>query len=267
MAAPKRKHPPRVSLFDCFLGAGESGLAGKRGITDPAELLGVMDRFGIDEALVYDMQSVETGRFGDDAFIADLCAASPRLHASVALAPPGTGELPPLEEWVAGLLARGVKAVRAWPEWHRFDFLPYSLAPLLAVLQSRRVPLFVSYFSLAASCYPWGHVPAWDHIHRTATAYPDLPIIVTHTGMLENRRLLPLLHACPNVRCDITGTGGGFLEQVCGDLGPERLLFTGEFPHFDPAILVPWVRYADIDERAARLIAGDNLRALLAEVR
>jgi len=267
MQAPKRQGPPRVSLFDCYLGVGESGLQGKRSLSDPAELLGLLDHFGIEEALVYDMQEVETARFGDAEFLLRLCAASPRLHPSVAMAPPGTGELPPPDEWVAGLVARGVKAVRAWPEWHRFDLLPYCVGPLLEVLEARRVPLLASYFSPAPSASPWGHVPNWDHIHRTAEAFPALPLVLTHTGMLENRRLLPLLHRCPNVHCDITGTAGGFIEQVCRELGPERLFFTCEFPHYDPGLLVPWVKYADVDERAARLIAGDNLRRLLREVR
>ena len=85
--------------------------------------------------------------------------------------------------------------------------------------------------------------------------------------MLENRRLLPLLHACPNVRCDITGTADGFLELVSTELGPERLLFTGEFPLFDPGLIVPWVRYADLPAATAQRMAGDNLRELLAGVK
>jgi uncharacterized protein len=259
-----RHRPPRLSLFDCCVGVGESGYFDRQGVTSPAALLDVMDRFGVAEALVYDQQEVEIGRFGDDAFILDFCAASSRLHPSVALAPPPTGELPAPDEWVSSLLARGIRAVRAWPEWHRFDFLPWCLGPLLAALEAHQLPLFVSYASIEPGNFPWGHSPVLDHIQRTAAAYPDLPMVLTHTGMLENRRLLPLLHACPNVRCDVSSTAGGFLELVAATLGPQRLLFTGEFPVFDPGLLVPWVRYADIPEAAAQLIAGDNLRQLLA---
>ncbi len=258
-----RKNPPHIEFFDCFMGIGASGHFDRRGITDPSEALALMDRLGIAEALVYDQQEVEIGRFGDDAFILDFCRRSPRLHPSVSIAPPGTGELPSPREWVRSLLERGIRAVRAWPEWHRFDFLPYCLGTLLKELEAHRVPLFVSYYSIEPGNFPWGHKPNLDHIQRTASAFPDLPIILNHTGMLENRRLLPLLHSCPNVRCDITGAAGGFIELVSGGLGPERLLFTAEFPIFDPALLIPWVRYADIPEAQARFIAGDNLRQLL----
>ncbi len=262
-----RQKAPGIALFDCFVGVGASGHFDRRGIVEPAVLLRMMDRFGIAEALVYDQQEVEIGRFGDNAFILEFCKASPRLHPSVALAPPGTGELPPPREWVASLLAQGICAIRAWPEWHRFDFLPYCLDPLLEELQSQQMPLFVSYCSIEPGNFPWGHKPNLDHVQRTAEAYPDLPIILTHTGMLENRRLLPLLRACPNVRCDITGTAGGFLELVSAEFGPERLLFTGEFPIFDPGLIVAWPRYADVPEQAAQRIAGENLRSLLAGVR
>ncbi|NLE66640.1 MAG: amidohydrolase family protein [Lentisphaerae bacterium] len=262
-----RQNAPDIALFDCCMGVGESGFFDRRGITEPGVLLRMMDRFGIAEALVYDQQEVEIGRFGDNAFILDFCRASPRLHPSVALTPPGTGELPPPREWVASLLAQGIRAVRAWPEWHRYDFLPYCLGPLLEELQAQRMPLFVSYNGIGPGSFPWGHKPDLDHIQRTAEAYPDLPIILVHTGMLENRRLLPLLRACPNVRCDITCAAGGFPELVSAGLGSERLLFTGEFPIFDPGLIVTWPRYADVPEQAAQRIAGENLRDLLAGVK
>ena len=133
-----RQNAPDIALFDCCMGVGESGFFDRRGITEPGVLLRMMDRFGIAEALVYDQQEVEIGRFGDNAFILDFCRASPRLHPSVALTPPGTGELPPPREWVASLLAQGIRAMLP----HVDEFRPVhnlsSMATLVAALSGEQ---------------------------------------------------------------------------------------------------------------------------------
>jgi len=265
MTEQGRVAPPRIALFDCNLGMGESGL-GARGPADAQEACAILDRYGIAEALVYDIQDVETGRFDGSGRLAAFCDGSSRPHPSVPMAPPETGEQPATETWLDSLAAAGVRAVRAFPDWHHFDFLSYCLGPALEALQRRRMPVLVTYFSPDHGGF-FSHRPNWDHIARTATAFPDLPIVVLQTGMLQSRNWLPLMRACPNVRCDMTFMNFGLVELVCRRLGPERLVFGTGFPYVDASITVTGPHYADIPERAARRIAGDNLRALLSEVR
>jgi predicted TIM-barrel fold metal-dependent hydrolase len=253
-----------ISLFDCNAGVGKTGLA-YPAAERPAEFLAVMDHYGIDEALVYDLTDLETGRFDDPSTILAFCAHSERLHPTVMVVPPETGEQPPPDAWVEQLLAAGIKAVRAYPSWHRFDFLPYCMGSLLEVLQAHRVPVFVTYY--VPKAHPWEHTPEWDHVHRTALAYPDLPIVVLYTGMLQQRRMLPLLARCPNVRLDTISSTFAFLEFVSQRFGPERLVIGTRYPKYEPGLHVSWPRYADLDERARALIAGDNVRAMLEAVR
>ncbi len=61
MALSERSQPPELSLFDCDIGFGESGMAHGR-VDDPAAMCAMLDRYGIDEALVYDVQMAEGAR-------------------------------------------------------------------------------------------------------------------------------------------------------------------------------------------------------------
>ena len=259
--APKTTN---VSLFDCNAGVGKTGL-GYPAAESPDEFLAVMDHYGIDEALVYDLTDLETGRLDDPSEILSFCARSGRLHPSVIAVPAETAEQPAPEIWIEELLSAGIRAVRAYPRWYHFDFLPYSMGSLLKVLEAHRMPIFVTYYEYAE--HPWEHSPEWDHIYRTAVAHPALPIIVLYTGMQQNRRAFPLLARCPNVRVDTICSTFRFLELVTERLGAERLVIGTRYPIYEPGLHVSWPRYADLDSHARALIAGDNVRNMLEAVR
>ena len=253
-----------ISLFDCNAGVGKTGL-GYPAAESPDEFLAVMDHYGIHESLVYDLTDLEIARLDDPSAILAFCATSPRLHPSAIVVPPETGELPPPERWVEELLSAGIRAVRAYPKWYRFDFLPYCMGSLCEVLEAHRMPVFVTYY--AYGDHPWEHTPEWDHIHRTAIAYPELPIIVLYTGMLQNRRILPLMARCPNVRFDTICSTCRFPEFVTERFGADRLVIGTRYPIYEPGLHVSWLRYADLDSRARALIAGDNVRDMLEAAR
>ena len=86
--------PVSISLFDCNAGVGKTGL-GFPAVTSADEFLAVMDRYGIDESLVYNLTDLETARLDDPSDVLSFCAASPRLHPSTMVVPPETGEQPP----------------------------------------------------------------------------------------------------------------------------------------------------------------------------
>jgi len=253
-----------ISLFDCNAGVGKTGLK-HPAAESPGEFLAVMDHYGIDDALVYDLTDLESGRFDDPSHILTFCEESPRLHPSAIVVPPETNEQPRPDVWVDELIASGIGAVRAFPPWHHFDFLPYCMGSLLEVLQAHRMPIFVTYYEQGA--HPWAHTPEWDHIHRTAVEFPELSIIVLYTGMLQNRRIFPLMERCPNVRFDTICATFRFVEFVAERFGPERLVIGTRYPTYEPGLHVSWPRYAQIDDRARALIAGDNVRNMLEAVR
>jgi predicted TIM-barrel fold metal-dependent hydrolase len=90
---------------------------------------------------------------------------------------------------------------------------------------------------------------------------------VVYTGMLQGRRLFPLLEQCPNVLADLTCASFLYVDEVTARFGSHRLVFASHYPTEDPGLYTTWVNYAKIPEEARRNVAGDNLRRLLEAVR
>jgi len=253
-----------LKFFDCDVGVGASGL-GYRPAATPEELLAQMDRYGIERAIVYDRGAHEAGGFDRFDFVLNFCRASPRLTPAVPILPPACGEQPPPKELVSMILAAGVKAVRACPTAHEFTFEPFSMGPLLERLQEHRIPVLHS--SQNVQDHPWEHCPDWRGLAETAAAFPDLPIVVLYTGMLQGRRLLPLMERCPNVLADLTCASFQFIEHVVARHGAGRLVFASHLPTEDPGLYTVPVLYSGIDPADRQRIAGDNIRRLVEAVR
>ena len=115
--------------------------------------------------------------------------------------------------------------------------------------------------------HPWLHAPNWRNVREVAGAFPQLPIVVVYTGMLQGRRLLPLLERCPNVLADLTCAAFQFIEYVVERLGAGRLVLASHFPAEDPALYTTWVNYADLADADRQAIASGNLAALVEAVR
>jgi len=250
----------RLSFFDCDVGVGTTGFPYPATRTPP-ELLGMMDLYGIEEALLYDRGAHESGVFDRFDFILDFCRARPRLHPAIPIVPPATGEQPPPKELIGIILEERIRAVRACPNAHGFHFNTFSMGPLLAELEARRIPLIHS--SMHLQDHPWNHAPAWDGIREVALAFPKLPIVVVYTGMLQGRRLLPLLEQCPNVLADLTCVSFQFVEYVVQRLGSGRLVLASHYPAEDPGLYTALIHYSGIPASARRDIASGNLRRLL----
>jgi len=253
-----------LAFFDCEMGVGRSGLGFPLTPT-AADALAVMERYGIAEALVYDRHALESGVFDRFDEIVSFCATSPRLHPSIHVVPPATGEQPPPERLVDQCLANGVKALRACPSAHNYLCDSHSMGSLLAAMERRRVPLV--HTSMQVQDHPWLHAPPWPAIREIALAFPRLPVVVLYTGMLQNRNLLPLLAECPNVLADLTCTSFQFVERVVETVGSTRLVLASHYPTEDPGLYTPWLTYAGVGAADLARIAGDNIRRLLAEAR
>ena len=269
-----------LRFFDCEIGVGGTGFEYPSPRTS-AELLAMMDRYGIENALVYDRHAHEAGVFDRFDAILDFCKGAPpgkrdappgkqdappgRLYPTIPIVPPSTGEQPPPAELVGFCLDHGIKAVRACPAAHNYIFDPFSMGKLLAELQKHRIP--VIHTAMQVQDHPWMHTPPWQNIRAVAEAFPRLPIIVLYTGMLQGRNLFPLLEQCPNVLADLTCVSFHFVEDVVERFGSGKLVFASHFPTEDPGLYAPMVAYAGIPVEARKAIAGDNIRRILEGVR
>jgi predicted TIM-barrel fold metal-dependent hydrolase len=250
-----------LTFLDGDVGVGSTGYRSPS-IETAADLLGIMDTYGIGKALVYDRHAYESGIVDRFDGISDFCAGQDRLLPVIPAVPPACGEQPPPDELVRTILDTGIAAVRVSPKTHNFDLTPLSMGTLFDELEQHRVPVLVNTMP-AQGGGPWNHEPDWRGIVDTALAFPELPMIVVYTGMLQGRRLLPILERCHNVAVDLTCHSFQFMEFVVSRFGSRRLVVASHLPWEDPGLYTTWVTYSDISPEAKEDIAHNNLHRLI----
>jgi len=252
-----------LHFFDCDLGVVGSG-QGLPALQTPQAALTWMDRYTIERALVYDRAVMEAGVFDRFDALLDFCRlAGDRLSPTIPVAPPATGESPPPDELVGIILAHGIKAVRCWPVEHACIFDPFNFGALLERLQPHRIPVIVH----LSEVHAWTRRDGYDELRETAQAFPDLPIVLLSSGMLDGRKLLPLLDGCPNIIADLTCVTYQFIEYVTERWGSGRLVFASHHPRIDPGLYLPWINYSGIDQQAREALAWRTAARLVEGIR
>jgi len=153
-----------------------------------------------------------------------------------------------------------VKGIRLFPKSHKFLLADFVVGSLLDFMTQVRLPLFV-----------WHTELDWASLDEIAGKFPKLTVIVetqTQKILYHMRTLLPLMRERPNVLLDTSNLSGqDYLEYGVKTLGPERFIFGSFLPVFDPLAPIGAILDARISEDDKRLIAGDNLRRIVGEVR
>ena len=249
-----------VEFLDCSVGLF--------GAPDVPEVLNsreqlqtICGRYAIHQAIVYDRGAVESGMLSEFERVLKFCSDRSTFLPMVPIVPPACGEQPEPSELVRFLLDEEVAAVGVWPRVHNIDLDRYAFAALLSRLQEHRIP--VVYHTMGRGDHPWHHSPDWRGLVDIAHAFADLPIIVTPTGMLQGRRALPVLAACPNVYLDLSCHTFRFVEHIVGAFGATRLVCTARLPYDDPGVTTSQLLYANVDPTARQAIAAGNVRQLL----
>ncbi|HIC96119.1 TPA: hypothetical protein EYP12_05780 [Candidatus Bipolaricaulota bacterium] len=220
-------------------------------------MLTIMDRLGIDEALVWHSLSRFYAPMEGNRKLMEEIGGHSRLHPCWVLVPPFTSEAGTVEEMMAGMREHGVRAVRFFPEEHGFKLASWNMGGLLEALEREGVPVFVDADQVDL-----------EEVHSLCEAYPRLPVVLSRTGYRQMRTLFALLAQHENFHMEIST----FLlyrgvEEVVDKFGAERLLFGTSAPLQDPAGAATKLRYAEISREAREMIAHRNLERLLGQVK
>ncbi|MFH1616415.1 MAG: amidohydrolase family protein [Planctomycetota bacterium] len=152
-----------------------------------------------------------------------------------------------------------VRGVRLFPRSHNFPLVSWCLGSLCKWLVEHNMPLFIWHLELD-----------WDQIYKLAKQFPSLRIIIetqTQKILYHTRPLFGLMRDCENVSVELSNfAGAGFIEYAVGRFGAERLIFGSFMPVADPLVPMGMVLDADISESDKALIAGGNIKRLIAEV-
>ena len=195
---------------------------------------------------------------GNEAVLAALKGQIDNLFAvwtGLPLFPAEAGPVPGQTE-----TPKEVRALRIFPKSHNFPLTEWCLGSLFDWLIKRCMPLFI-----------WHTELAWPSVYQIAKAFPDLRIVVetqVQKILYHTRPLFSLLRDCRNVFVELSNFAGqGFVEYAVREFGAERLLFGSFLPVNDPLVAMGMVLDANLPEQEKALIAGENLRRLVSEVR
>lgn len=227
----------------------------------PAFTLGrlrtLMQEAEIDKAVVHHTLAKEHDPMTGNERLMQELRDEPAFLPSWVLLPGGTGEVGALDRLIDSMIAAGVCIARVFPKDHNFSLSEWCSGALLSELESRRLPLMVD---LGQTSY--------DEVNRVCIDHPDLPLIMSDVAYRSDRYIYPLLKANRNLRLETSKyqTHRG-IESVCGQLGPERLIFGSGTPALLPGPMAMTVRYAKIPDSHREMILGGNLEQLMKGVR
>jgi len=256
-----------LGFFDahCYVGRYKTFRAGSFHTTE--DLLQQMDHYGISEALVTHAMSREHHPVDGNAAAIAEASKSARLHASWSLLPSASKEMPSPAELVPTMIAQGVKAAKLFPGMYTFTLSEWCIGEALEALEEHRVPTFVD---PDRELDTWDSDKFdWDAVSSLCTTHPALPIVLSEARFRSsNRMLYALLGKHPNLHIETSGYWAHHaVEFIAREFGPGRLLFGTRMPVRDPACAIGQVAYADMSDEYKKLVAGDNLRRLLAGVK
>jgi len=254
-----------LGLFDSCVTLGR--FTAGNCISSADELLSVMDRYFIREALVHDYHArcMYPYEDGNRRLLSSL-QGNVRLHPVWILEPPAVPGPKAAELIVSDMLSSGVRVARLRIS-NKGLFL-WLWEDLLNVLDYHHIPCFFD-FGTPLSTIATLTDHDVDALQFIVKKYPGLPIVLSHVvgGLGIHPAALYPIYRSKNLYLDITGVLE-YWRTIAYDVGPERILFATGMPFSDPGILVSNVQYAlDLDTRAKKMICGDNLRRLMKGVR
>jgi predicted TIM-barrel fold metal-dependent hydrolase len=225
-----------------------------------------MDRYYIREALVHDYhaRALYPKEDGNRRLLAAI-HENPRLHPVWVLEPPLKPGRSMSDKLVDEMLTSGVRVARL--RLPSKGVLAWVWEDLFTALEAHRIPCFLDFGTDETTL---GSLSDNDlgALHTLVQKHPEIPLILSHVmgGLGVNPGALYLIHRSENLHIDITGILE-YWRKIAYQVGPERVLFATGMPFTDPGILVSNVQYAlDLDEKAKKMICGDNLRRLIGGV-
>jgi len=242
-----------MKFFDCQCAFGPYRTRVFRFARTADELIEELDFSNIERALVYHT----TMRFdhpavGNERVVAEV-AGHPRLLPTWSLLPSQTGEQPPVDVLLRQMQEQNIRALRLFPDDHRYFCDDITWGDQLAVYMERRIPLFVR--------------ASLDKVAQLLRSFPNLIVVTGSQGSNPlDRYAWPLIEKYPNLIFESSGylVDGG-IEEFCKRYSASRLVFGSGYPDNSSGAAMLALAQAEISDAERQSIAWDNLCRLLDE--
>ncbi len=239
----------------CGIPAGQQAWAY---VKDAQALQRAMDRAGVAGGLVRREEQFYAGPVTGNRLVAADVRQTGNLWGVWSMLPPHTREIPGPDEILPLMRENRIAAWQFMPGKHHFPFHACAIGEWLELAQARRIPILAD-LSLSVKA------EAWLEMLRD---FPGLRIILCLDSVWPRDRVFrPLVSGFPGVMLELSWYMADHgLEELVREYGAERFLFGSRFhqSYFGGTMLL--LRHARISDAERGLIAGENLRRLLAEV-
>jgi hypothetical protein len=250
-----------LELFDANCRIGPSDFTIGAAPVTAKDLSTEMERVHIHEALVYHASAASySPARGNMQLCADIEGAS-HLQPCWVVMPHYTSEFHRPDELINRLGESGVRAVRMFPRSHRYSIAEWSAGELLAMLAERRIPLFLDFDRTH-----WAEeVVDYDGVSRICRLHPSLPVVLVREGIGSARYLYPLFDEYANFHIELSYyQAAGGIADIARQFGADRMLFGTGLPDYEAGPTITMLYFSEIPFSDKKMIAGDNLRRLLA---
>jgi hypothetical protein len=243
----------KLKFFDCTCAVGPYRTRVFRFARTPAELIEEMDFSNIDRALVYHTAMRYDHPIVGNELLLKETAGQPRLCPTWAALPSQTRELPDLETQLRQMRRQNIRALRLFPDDHRYFCDEITWGDQLAVYSERRIPLFVR--------------ASLDKIAQLLRSFPELVIVTASQGSNPlDRYAWPLVEKYPNLVFETSGyVVDAGIEEFCKRYSASRLVFGSGYPENSSGAAMLALAHAEISGAEQQAIAAGNLEGLLAE--
>ncbi len=122
---------------------------------------------------------------------------------------------------------------------------------------------------MLALFHTWGGEQEFKELRVVSARYPDLSILLAHSGCANEDGYIRMAAECPNVYLDLAFSRSfrGLVARLVRAAGADRVIWGSDGYFFDQAQQLGKVAGADIPEADKRSILSGNAARLLARVR
>ena len=242
-----------MKFLDCNCAFGPFRTRVFRFARTAAELIEEMDFSNIDRALVYHTAMRYDHPLVGNELVLQETAGYPRLLATWTVLPSQTGEQPALDILLREMQRQNIRALRLFPDDHRYFVDDITWGDQLAVYAERRIPLFVR--------------ASLDKVAQLLKSFPELVVVTGSQGSNPlDRYAWPLIERYPNLIFETSGyVVDNGIEEFCRRYSASRLVFGSGYPENSSGAAMLALAQAEIPDAARKAIASENLSRLLAE--